>query len=50
MGLICSCLAMHAHAVARFEVWPYLEQFTVDAGSEIRAELGGRPDLIIGAH
>lgn len=30
-------------------MWPYLEQFTVDAGSEIRAELGGKPDLIIGA-
>ena len=42
--------AAHLHALARFEVWPYLEQFTVDAGAEIRAELGGRPDLIIGAY
>lgn len=32
----------------RFNVWPYLEQFAVDAGRELRAELGGTPDLIIG--
>ena len=32
----------------RFEVWPYLEQFAVDVGAEMQAELGGRPDLIIG--
>ncbi|EIE18920.1 sucrose synthase [Coccomyxa subellipsoidea C-169] len=36
------------HWVSRFDVWPYLERFAVDAGGEIRAELGGRPDLIIG--
>ena len=34
--------------ISRFEVWPYLEQFAIDAGKEIMAELGSRPDLIIG--
>ena len=30
-------------------MWPYLEQFALEAGSEIRKELGGqKPDLIIG--
>ena len=33
----------------RFDVWPYLEQFALEAGGEIRKELGGhKPDLIIG--
>ena len=32
----------------RFDVWPYLETFAVDVGREMVAELGGRPDLIIG--
>lgn len=33
----------------RFDVWPYLEQFALDVGIEIREELGGhKPDLIIG--
>ncbi|MFA9462012.1 sucrose synthase [Thiohalorhabdus methylotrophus] len=36
------------HWVSRFEVWPYLERFTVEAEKELLAELGGRPDLIIG--
>jgi len=36
------------HWVSRFEVWPYLERFAKDAEKEILAELGGRPDLIIG--
>ncbi|MDX8410856.1 MAG: sucrose synthase [Mariprofundaceae bacterium] len=36
------------HWVSRFEVWPYLERFAVDAEKEILAELGARPDLIIG--
>ncbi len=37
-----------AQWISRFTVWPYLEQFAVDAGNEIFAELGSRPDLIIG--
>lgn len=36
------------HWVSRFEIWPYLERFAVDAGREILEELGGRPDLIVG--
>jgi len=34
--------------VSRFEVWPYLEQFTIDATKEVLAELGGKPDFVIG--
>jgi sucrose synthase len=34
--------------VSRFDLWPYLERFTIDATKEILAELGGKPDLIIG--
>eukprot|EP00884_Botryococcus_braunii_P012793 jgi/Botrbrau1/21514/Bobra.174_2s0018.2 len=34
--------------VSRFEVWPYLEKFTIDVASEIHAEMDGKPDLIIG--
>ena len=34
--------------VCRFEVYPYLEQFTIDVAKELRKELGGRPDFIIG--
>ncbi len=34
--------------ISRFKVWPYLERFANDAGKEILAELGCRPDLIIG--
>ena len=33
---------------SRFEIWPYLERFSHDAEHELLAELGGRPDLIIG--
>ena len=36
------------HWISRFEVWPYLERFSVEAEREMLAELGGRPDLIIG--
>ena len=36
------------HWISRFKVWPYLEGFAVEAEKEILAELGGRPDLIIG--
>ncbi|MFC1750202.1 sucrose synthase [Pseudomonadota bacterium] len=34
--------------VSRFEIWPYLEQFSIDVAKEMLAELGGRPDLIVG--
>jgi sucrose synthase len=36
------------HWISRFEVWPYLEDFARNAEREALAELGGRPDLIIG--
>ncbi len=34
--------------ISRFEIWPYLERFTVEAEKELLAELGARPDLVIG--
>jgi len=34
--------------ISRFEVWPYLERFAAEAEKTILAELGARPDLIIG--
>ncbi|MCL7045680.1 hypothetical protein MKW94_027271 [Papaver nudicaule] len=34
--------------ISRFEVWPYLEQFTEDVAKELAAELKGKPDLIVG--
>jgi sucrose synthase len=34
--------------ISRFEVWPYLEQFTIDATKEVLAELGGKPDFVVG--
>lgn len=34
--------------ISRFEVWPYLERFTVEAEKELLADLGHRPDLVIG--
>lgn len=36
------------HWISRFEIWPYLETFALDAEREILAEFQGRPDLIIG--
>jgi sucrose synthase len=36
------------HWVSRFHIWPYLERYALDAERELLAELGGRPDLIIG--
>jgi len=36
------------HWISRFEVWPYLERYTLDAEREPLAEWGGRPDLIVG--
>jgi sucrose synthase len=34
--------------VSRFDLWPYLERYARDAGRELLAELGRRPDLVIG--
>jgi sucrose synthase len=34
--------------ISRFEIWPYLERFGHDVERELLAELGGRPDFIIG--
>ncbi len=39
---------MVPHWISRFEIWPYLEQFTVEVEREVQAELQGRPDLIVG--
>ncbi len=36
------------HWISRFDLWPYLEQFTLEVEREVLAELQGRPDLIIG--
>lgn len=36
------------HWISRFEIWPYLERFAVEAEKEVLAELSGRPDLIVG--
>ena len=34
--------------ISRFEIWPYLETYAVDAEKELYAEFKGKPDLIIG--
>jgi sucrose synthase len=34
--------------ISKFEIWPYLESFAIDAERELLKRLGGRPDLIIG--
>lgn len=39
---------IHPRWISRFEIWPYLERFAQEVGLEVVAELGGRPDLIIG--
>jgi sucrose synthase len=36
------------HWISRFEIWPYLERFALEAEKEVLAHLGGRPALIIG--
>jgi sucrose synthase len=36
------------HWISRFEVWPYLERYTLDVEREILAELASKPDLLIG--
>ena len=34
--------------ISRFEIWPWLERFADESEREILAELGARPDLIVG--
>ncbi|MFB2974358.1 sucrose synthase [Aerosakkonema sp. BLCC-F183] len=34
--------------ISRFEIWPYLETYAIDAEKELLAEFHGRPDLIVG--
>ncbi len=34
--------------ISRFEIWPYLETFAIDAEKELLAEFRGVPDLIVG--
>jgi sucrose synthase len=34
--------------ISRFEFWPYLETYAIDAEKELLAEFQGRPDLIVG--
>jgi sucrose synthase len=34
--------------ISRFEVWPYLERFSHEVAQAVQAEMGGRPDLIVG--
>jgi sucrose synthase len=34
--------------ISRFEIWPYLESFVVDAEQALLAEFQGKPDLIVG--
>ncbi len=36
------------HWISRFRIWPYLERFALEAEREIRAEMGGRVDFVIG--
>ena len=36
------------HWISRFEIWPWLERYAQDAKQELLAELGGRPDLLVG--
>ncbi|MBU4460013.1 MAG: sucrose synthase, partial [Verrucomicrobia bacterium] len=34
--------------IPRFRVWPFLERFAADVEKELSAELGGKPDFVIG--
>jgi sucrose synthase len=36
------------HWISRFEVWPYLERFALESEGALMAELGVKPDFIIG--
>jgi sucrose synthase len=34
--------------ISRFEIWPYLETFAIDAEKALLAEFQGKPDLLVG--
>ncbi len=34
--------------ISRFEIWPYLETYAIDAEKELLAQFQGKPDLIVG--
>ena len=34
--------------ISRFRIWPHLERFAEDVETDVLAQLGGRPDLILG--
>jgi sucrose synthase len=34
--------------ISKFEIWPYLESFAIDAEQALIKKMGGKPDLIIG--
>lgn len=34
--------------ISRFKIWPYLERFAEDAGTELLSQFQERPDLVIG--
>lgn len=34
--------------LSRFQIWPYLERFALEAEAVVKAHLNGRPDLIVG--
>ncbi|HEY9711308.1 MAG TPA: sucrose synthase, partial [Oculatellaceae cyanobacterium] len=34
--------------ISRFEIWPYLETYAIDAEKELLAEFQGQPDFIVG--
>lgn len=34
--------------ISKFEIWPYLEQFALDAERELLTQFSGKPNLIIG--
>ncbi len=36
------------HWISRFEVWPYLERFSLEVEKELQVEMGTKPDLIVG--
>ncbi|MFQ5507734.1 MAG: sucrose synthase [Leptospirillia bacterium] len=36
------------HWISRFNIWPYLEDFALEAERELLAEMGHRPDFVIG--
>jgi sucrose synthase len=40
--------ALTQNWISRFEIWPYLETFAIDAEKALLAEFQSRPDLIVG--